>query len=120
MTEQSFQHPGSVSWTAACRFCKSRGAMRPGAGKITLYSHGVICLEYFCSQCREYNRVAIPVLLAEALTRAGIPTIVVMVPAEMSEHPPEGTRPIAEVECAHLEAYPLDLFQSRAMKEFGL
>lgn len=120
-TENIYERPPAQLWAATCSFCALLGDMRPGAGRITLYSHGVVSLEFFCVHCHEYNRTPIHAGLAEALTDIGVPTDVVAVPAEMYEHPLEGAaRPIATIECAHLERYSLDLFQRLAIKEFGL
>ena len=78
-------------------------------------------LRFFCLHC--HDLVAVPlsnVDFAQAMSDAGVPTTVVRVPGEVSEHPPATHLPINVQECRYIENVPLSYFNEATARELKL
>jgi hypothetical protein len=104
---------------AACAACRETSSLRlPQSCHLTLYTHGVMALRFFCLHCRELTSARISdVDFARRLTETGVATTIVRVPEEMFEHPPEGTRNVTEVECRYWESVPLQSVNEARARE---
>jgi hypothetical protein len=97
--------------TVVCDHCGAGAVYKPSAIAVTIYTHGVIVMEFFCVKCREENRRVIGMDLAEHLALVGVQATVVRTPLELMEHPSPDTPPITEVE--------VELFADRGLETFN-
>lgn len=103
---------------ATCDGCHVRTDLVPTAGRIVIYTHGVMVLEFFCPACRAFNRYPMTdLVLVKALRRAGVPTSVVRTPAEMTEHPPLGAPVITAQELEAMEVCNAVVFEQFLISE---
>lgn len=76
-----------------CSLCRENGTYVPKATRLTLFTHGLIVLRFFCVHCYDLDRQVVrSSAFADQLTQLGVPTTVVRTPMEMFEHP-EATVP---------------------------
>jgi len=105
------------SFTVSCLACNEARTYVASGGRLTLYSHGWMVLEFWCQACYEHNAWRIvDVDFAEQISRLGVPTRLVSVPAEMLEHPSMGES-INEVDVRQMENVNLTYFQERLNRE---
>ena len=104
-----------------CTLCEFDSTLMPKACRLTLYTHGLMILRFFCLHCHELVTVPLKsVDFAQAMSDAGVPTDVVRVPDEVLEHPSPDKLPINVQECRYLENVPLSYFQAQTIRELKL
>jgi hypothetical protein len=93
----------------------------PKGAKLTLFTDQRMILNFFCIECRAYNSQRIAsVKTAQSMERAGVPTVVVQVPAEISEHPGPSTPAIQLHELVCMEEVSDATFNEIARRELSL
>lgn len=96
--------------TTTCDHCGTGAVYKPSAIRLTLYTHGVVVMEFFCIMCRLENHRIIDVDLGQHLELAGVVTTIVHTPGELLEHPPEGSPPVTDLDVDRIESMSLDVF----------
>lgn len=96
--------------TTVCDYCGNGAVYRPSGISMTLYTHGVIVMEFFCVVCRLENHRVINVDLGQHLELVGVVTTIVHTPGELLEHPPADAPPIGAEDVDRIESMSLDVF----------
>lgn len=103
---------------ARCTYCRMLRYYVPTGARLTLYTDQRMILNFFCIECREYNAQRIGnVKTAQSIEKAGVPTVVVRVPLEISEHPGPSTPAIQLHELVCMEEASDSLFNEIARRE---
>ena len=95
---------------ATCLHCRARNEYLPSGLALTLYTHGVVVMRFFCLSCRELNAQQVADEVAEHLGDAGVASTIVVTPDEVLEWPPLDLPAICETDCRQLERLTTDVF----------
>jgi hypothetical protein len=94
-----------------CSLCRETGTYVVAATRLTLFTHGLMVLQFFCVHCYELDRQELgDPTFADRLTQMGVPTTVVRVPMECFEHPDATVPCITKGHVAGMERLSLEVF----------
>lgn len=94
-----------------CSRCREHGTYVAKATRLTLFTHGLMVLRFFCVHCYELDyQVLKSSAFADQLTQLGVPTTVVRTPMEMFEHPDANVPAITQGHCTGMERLSLEVF----------
>lgn len=97
--------------------CRVQAAYQSSALRISLYTHGVCTISFFCPSCMEQSEFPVPDRVAIELDRQGVAATVVHTPQEVLERPGPEVPPLAEAEAGLFERSSLEYFNERVYRE---
>lgn len=101
-----------------CQHCAEQCGLQPQAARLDLHTTGLMVLRFFCLHCYELNRVALGGAdFAQAIADMGVPTTIIRVPLEVTEHPHPDLPPISNFAVEKWERLPLRALNEYAMRE---
>jgi hypothetical protein len=104
-----------------CSLCRENGTYVPKATRLTLFTHGLMVLRFFCVHCYEMDHQVLRTsAFADQLTQLGVPTTVVRTPMELFEHPDPKVPAITKGHCTGMERLSLEMFNRVVDRELRL